>query len=936
MKARTRTALLGLAFALTALTAGAAPAETAAAAKALPATPKIAPPKIEFEKVVLGNGLNVILHEDHSTPIVAVNLWYHVGSKNEKKGKTGFAHLFEHMMFQGSQHHDKDFIESMEPIGATDLNGTTDFDRTNYFENVPPTALEHTLWLESDRLGFLLPAMTQERLDNQREVVKNERRQGVDNQPYGLVDERMYAALYPSHHPYSWDVIGYMDDLTAASKGDVEGFFKEYYTPNNCTLVVAGDIDKANVKALVEKYFGSLPAGPPVYRMEGFIPELSREVRLTMEDRVPLPRLYIAWHMPGYFQPGEADLTVLSGILSQGKTSRLYKRLVYDLKIAQDVAAAVDGREIGSLFRVQVTAKEGHTLAEIEPIVREEIEKLRTTPPAAGEVERVVTGMLAGFTRGLERIGGFNGKSDRLGMYNTYLGDPGYLEKDFARYQAVTPASVQAAARRWLHDGKVVMTVEPFADMVAAKDAAGLKRDASPGIGQAPALKLPEFQRAKLSNGLEVVLAESHKVPLVQLNLIVRGGWSADAKEKLGIASFMARMQDEGTAKRTALQISDEMQDLGAQLGTNSNIDVCQVTLNALKARLDSSLDLWSDVVLNPAFPEAEIERQRLQVLGQILQEKKQPVGMGIRILPVLLYGADHPYGQPLTGTGTEDSVKAIRRDDLVKYHATWFRPNNATLVVVGDTTLAEITPKLEKALGTWKAGEVPKIDVPVRPQPAATKVYIVDKPGAAQSVILAGHLMAPKADPSSVPFEVLNTVLGGQFSARINMNLREGKGYTYGAYSIPLDARGQGMYLLYAPVRSDVTKESLSELMKEVSDIRGTRPVTADELGKAIDSLTLSLPGQHETMQAIAAKIADVVVYGLPADYWSTYSQKVRAQNPESLTAIAKSAVLPDHLVVVVVGDRAAIEPGIRSLNLGPIEYLDASGQPVVVQAEK
>jgi zinc protease len=580
---------------------------------------QIKPPKHNYEKVVLPNFLYLILHEDHTIPIVEVNLWYHVGSKNEVENRTGFAHLFEHMMFQGSENHNTDFFYALDAIGATDRNGTTNFDRTNYFENVPTSALEQVLWLESDRMGWLLPAMTQERLDNQIEVVKNERRQGVDNQPYGTVDERMYAALYPKAHPYSWDVIGYMEDLTAATKEDVEGFFKEYYGPNNCTLVIAGDIDKATVKEQVEKYFGPIPAGPPVFRKDTWIPELQKEIRLTMEDRVPLPRIYMAWHAPANYAAGEAELDVLSGILANGKTSRLYKRLVYDLQIAQDVTSYVDERELGSLFYVRVTAKEGRTLEEIEPIVREELAAIQAKGVTKLEVERVVTQTLSGKVRGLQRIGGFGGKSDMLARYNTYLGDPDYIEKDFARYNAITPAAVKAAATRWLHEGVCVMSVTPYPEMMASTDT--VDRAVKPELTEAPPLTLPQLQRKTLSNGLEVVLAELHKTPLVQFDLQVSGGWSADNKGAYGVASFTSRMQDEGTKKRNALEISEQAQLLGATLGTGSGLDNCSVSMNSLVARLDESLDLFSDVVLNPSFPEEEVQPQRNQVFGQNLLE---------------------------------------------------------------------------------------------------------------------------------------------------------------------------------------------------------------------------------------------------------------------------------------------------------------------------
>ena len=895
---------------------------------------KIEPPELKYEKHVLDNGLNLILHEDHSIPIVAVNLWYHVGSKNERVGRTGFAHLFEHMMFQGSEHHNTDFFEALDAIGATDRNGTTNFDRTNYFENVPTNALDQVLWLEADRMGWLLPAMTQERLDNQIEVVKNERRQGVDNQPYGLVDERMYYALFPSHHPYSWDVIGSMEDLTAATKEDIENFFKKYYGPNNCTLVLAGDINPAQAKSMVEKYFGSIPASEPIYRQEAWIPELSKEIRLDMQDRVPLPRMYVAWHAPGVYTQGEADLEMLNGVLSDGKTSRLYKRLVYDLQIAQDVGAYLDERELGSLFYIRVTAKEGRTLDEIEPLVFEEVEKLRNAAPTQAEVERVRTNILSGVVRGLQRIGGFGGVSDLLARYNTYTGDPGYIAKDFARYNAVTPKSVQQAAKRWLHDGRVVMRVEPYADFKEIPEVAGLDRASKPQLGNPPPLTLPTLQRAELSNGLKVILAEVHKTPLVRFDLLVRGGWSADQQGRYGIASFTSRMQDEGTATRDALQISEEQMQLGAQLGTGSSLDNSSVTMTALKARMGPSLNLFADVALNPSFPQEEIDRQRKQVLGQIMQEKRQPVQMGIRILPGLVYGAGHPYGQPLTGSGTEDVIKSVTQQDLKGFHSKWFKPNNATMVIVGDVTMAEVLPKLEAAFNKWQRGDVPQITLPAMPQPGEMTVYIIDKPGAAQSVLLGAHLMPPKKDPGSVPFEVLNSILGGEFTSRINMNLREDKGYSYGAGTFPMEARGQGMFICFSQVRTDVTKESIYELRKEVTEIRGTRPVTAAELAKAQANLVLQLPGEYESLGEIAGMINDVVTYDLPEDYFTSYPGKVRATTIESLTGLAKERVLPDNMALVVVGDRKVIEPKIRELGITNIEFLDVDGRPLAASS--
>jgi zinc protease len=665
--------------------------------------------------------------------------------------------------------------------------------------------------------------------------------------------------------------------------------------------------------------------------MKEWIPELDREVRLEMADRISLPRLYVVWPAPARFTEGEARLDVVAGALANGKTSRLYKRLVYDLKIAQDVSAFHGGSEIAGTFSVIVTAAQGHTLDEIEPIVREEIEKIKAEGPTADEVERERTGILAGFVRGLERIGGFGGKSDLLANYNTFLGDPNFIEKDVARYQNVTPATAQAAAKRWLGDGRVVLRVEPFGSLAAGKEAAGFDRAAMPGPGTVAAATPPRTQRAKLSNGLEVVLAEVHKVPVVNFNLVVRGGRSVDRKEKPGVAGFAANMQAEGTKTRTSLQISDEAQKLGANLSAGASLDSYVVSLNALKARLEPSLALWADVVLNPSFPVEELERNRQQALGRIAQEKQSPNAIAFRILPGLLYGADHPYGQP--ASGTEASIRAITRDDLAAFHQTWFKPNNATLIVVGDTTLAEITPMLERAFAGWKPGDVPNVTLAERPQPAKTTIYLVDKPGAAQSVLAAGHLLPPRNDPDAVAFEVLNTALGGQFTSRINMNLREEKGYTYGASTFPFEARGQSAFISFSSVRTDVTKEALAETLKELRDVRGTRPLTADELRAAQSNLMLSLPGTYETIGGVAGKLSDIVVYDLPDDYYTVYPSRVGATTSAGLTALATKRILPDNLVILVVGDRATIEPKLRELNLGPIQVIDPDGKAMAAR---
>jgi zinc protease len=476
---------------------------------------------IPYQKFVLGNGLTLIVHEDHKAPIVAVNLWYHVGSKNEKPGKTGFAHLFEHLMFGGSQHAQGSYIKALERVGATDLNGTTNFDRTNYFENVPTSALDYTLCMESDRMGFL--DLSQKTLDLQRGVVQNEKRQG-ENQPYSLTEEYIPENTYPAGHPYSWDVIGEMADLDAASFKDVQEWFKTYYGPSNVVIVLAGDIDAKTAREKVEKYFGAIPPGPPVTHQQVWIAKMTGVHRAIAQDRVPLPRVYMVWNVP-QFGSADADyLNLISDCLGQGKTSRLYKRLVYDDQIASDVAVGVDAREIGGQFYIQVTARPGHNLDEIEKEIDEELERFLKDGPTPPELQRVQTQYVASFLRGVERIGGFGGKSDRLAQYAVYTGDPDSYRVTLKRVREATAEDLRSAANRWLSDGVYIAEALPFPDYKAAQT--GTDRSKVPASGAPPEAKLQKLQRATLSNGLKVILAERHDVPLVNWWMAVDAGYA--------------------------------------------------------------------------------------------------------------------------------------------------------------------------------------------------------------------------------------------------------------------------------------------------------------------------------------------------------------------------------------------------------------------------
>jgi zinc protease len=882
---------------------------------------------IPFQKFVLSNGLTVIVHEDHKAPIVAVNVWYHVGSKNEKFGKTGFAHLFEHLMFNGSEHFNNDYFQALERIGATDLNGTTNEDRTNYFQNVPVGALDTVLWLESDRMGHLLNAIDKPKLDEQRGVVQNEKRQG-ENEPYSLSDELITKAVFPANHPYSHTVIGSMEDLNAASLDDVKEWFKTYYGPGNAVVVIAGDIDAKTARDKVEKYFGGIPPGPPVAHFDNWVAQRTGEQRQVAQDRVPQARIYKVWNVPGIGTADNDYLTLLSDVLVSDKASRLYKRLVYDEQVATDVGAFLDQREIGSLFIIQATAKPGSDLKQIEKGINEEMQKIFAAPPAQDELERVRTQIFAQFIRGAERIGGFGGKSDILARSEVFEGSPDSYKKSLDRMAAATTANLQQAGKRWLSDGVYTLEVVPFPKAEATQTAVDRSQMPKPGEGAEP--KFPAMQRAKLSNGLELVVAERHSVPVVDMNLLVDAGYASDQFAQPGTAQLAMNMLDEGTKTRNSIDISKDLASLGASLGAFSNLDTSTVSLSTLKSNLDRALNLYADVILNPAFPQSDFDRLQKIQLAQIQREKSQPIQMAIRVFPKLLYGAQHAYGNPLTGSGTEASVAKLTRDDLIKFHSTWFKPGNATLVVVGDTTLAEIQPKLEALFANWKGGQVPQKAVPTTPLATKQAVYIVDKPGAIQSVIITGVLGPPKSNPDELAIESMNTVLGGAFISRLNMNLRENKHWSYGAGSFLWPARGQRMFLAYAPVQTDKTKESMVEIGSELRAILKDRLITADELSMAKANLTQTLPGLWETNAAVSQSINEIIEFKLAPDYYSTYAGRIKTLAVNNLNEAAVKVVRPENLIWIVVGDRQKIEKGIRELNIGEVQIIDADGNPV------
>jgi zinc protease len=884
-------------------------------------------PDIPFDEFTLDNGLRVIVHEDRKAPIVAITIWYHVGSKNEVPGKTGFAHLFEHLMFNGSENHNDEYFRPLQEVGATSMNGTTDFDRTNYFETVPSSAVDLALWLESDRMGHLLGAIDQDKLDEQRGVVQNEKRQG-DNAPYGKAFETIITNLFPPGHPYSWEVIGSMEDLNAATLDDVKTWFETYYGPNNATLVLAGDIDVATAKEKVQRYFGDIPPGPPLTKRARSIPPTLPGTRITMQDRVPEARIYKVWFAPEWVSDESTYLQLADYVLTSGKSSRLYQRLVYEDQIATDVGAFVMSNEIAGAYVVYATVAGDQDMGAVERVLDEELQRFLAQGPTRTELERVKTEIRASFVRGVEQVGGFRGKSNILAENAVYSGRPDFYKHSLALLRSATAQQVAATARKWIAGDPVVLEIHPFPPALAAS-AAGADRSALPMPQSFPEAPFPAFRRATLDNGMKLIVAERHAVPVVQFSLQLDAGYAADRPESSGLASMTMEMLDEGTASMDALEISDALARLGADLSSGANLDFSVVGLSALKENLDPSLAIYADVILNPAFAPAELERlKRLQLAG-IQQEKNTPTSMALRVLPQLLYGRGHAYSLPMTGSGTEEAVAALDRDDLVAYHSAWFKPNNATLVVVGDTTLEEIRPKLEALFSRWRPGDVPTKSLPAVARQTAPRVYLIDRPGAEQSTIIAGDLVPKKNQADEIAIEAMDDILGGSFTSRVNMNLREDKGWSYGASTQVVDTQAQRPFLTIAPVQSDQTAASMREIKREIEDFVGTKAPTAAEVATSQKRSTLTLPGRWETGRAVARDIAALVRFGLPDDYWNRYADLVGELDVADVRAAAERLLDPARLTWVVVGDLAKIEADVRALGFGEVHVVDADGNP-------
>jgi predicted Zn-dependent peptidase len=898
---------------------------------------------IPYETFTLDNGLRVVVHEDRKAPIVAVSVWYNVGSKDEPQGRTGFAHLFEHLMFNGSENARGDYFAPLREIGATDFNGTTNFDRTNYFQNVPTPALERALFLESDRMGHLLGAVTQENLTNQIGVVQNEKRQG-DNQPYGLVFYRMLENLFPEGHPYRHSVIGSMADLDAATLDTVGGWFRDNYGPNNAVLVLAGDIDAASARPLVERYFGDIPRGAVNEPAQADVPTLPARIDQEMHDRVANTRLYRTWVIPGMLGQDVEALSVAGSVLGGLASSRLDNALVRGEQTAVSVSASAQPLHRVGLFSVTVDVKPGQDAAAVSRRLDELIADFVANGPTEDEVRRAVMRAVSGRVQGLEQVGGFGGKGTALAEGMLYADNPAFYRDRLRRLAQVTPAQVRTAMQRWLTRPVYALTVSPgereayqeagsvagasarpaptAAPAPAAPQSNAAPARTMPAVTSTPELDFPAVERARLSNGIDVVYARRDAVPVTRVAIEFDAGVAADPANRPGTHNLMLALLEEGTTSRNSVQIAEESERLGAIISTGGSSDRSAAVLTALTPNLGASLDLFADIVRNPAFAPDEVERLRAQQLSGISQELTNPGAIAARALPPLVYGTDHPYGRATTGSGTPASVAAITRDELVGFHQSWVRPDNARIFVVGDLPLAELVPLLEARFGNWAPPATARGTKNFNVQPAAAtpRIVLIDRPQSPQSFILGGQLSPLRGTDDLLVFNAANEVLGGGFLSRINMELRERRGWSYGARGGLSALEYQSPYLIQAPVQADRTGDSIRAAMAMVRGFLTNEGVTAEELNRTVLGNTRQLPGQFETSSAILGALRSNALFRRPDNYWETVAPRYRAMTAAELDAAARRAINPGNWVWVVVGDAARVRPQLEGLGL-PIE---------------
>ncbi len=909
---------------------------------------------IPYTKYQLDNGLTVVLHEDKSDPLVHVDVTYHVGSGREEPGRSGFAHFFEHMMFQGSENvADEEHFKIISESGGT-LNGTTNGDRTNYFETVPSNQLEKMLWLEADRMGFFLDAVTQEKFEVQRETVKNERGQRVDNRPYGLLFERVGEAMYPEGHPYSWSTIGYLEDLDRASLTDLKKFFLEWYGTNNATLTIGGDFDTEQTLEWIKLYFGTIPAGPEQEDPE-FVPiTLDEDRYISLEDNVQLPLLYMSWPTVHANHPDEAPLDVLANILGQGQTSILYKN-IQKPGLTVQASAGHGCREIHCSLTLFTLANPAivQKLGDLEEKMRAAFGEFEERGVMDDDLTRVKSSIVSGLIYGLESV---SGKVSQLAAYETYRDSPNGIGDDIARYENVTKADVMRVYNQYIKDQKaVIMSIVPkgASSMIAREDTwqryertipefndsdedfswtrpedpEGLDRSVMPPAGDnIPQIKAPDTYTFTTSNGIDVLAARNTEVPTTTISLRIKAGQSHESLDKLGLASMTAGLLNEATTERSVEELSNELDKLGSSVSFSAGDTFSTMRIRTLTRNLDETLAIAMEKLLKPKFDQADFDRDKANALQGIKANKKEASATASNLFNKMMYGTDNPTAY--ANSGTEESVANITLDDVKAFYATHYSPQIASVVAVSDLNEAAMKKALAP-LSDWTGGEVPSKEMKAFPQLETGTLYFVDKPDAAQSEIRIGKRALPyDATGDYYKSNVMNYPLGGAFNSRINLNLREDKGYTYGARSFFSGDENGGWYRAGAGVRADATAASIVEFVNEIQGYY-TDGATDEEVAFTQSSLGQSDARAYETPRQKLGFLSRMATYGLKADHVDEQAEILENMTKADFDRLAKTHLNLDDMIMIVIGDKAKVYDEVAALGYNMVE-IDADGNPI------
>lgn len=873
------------------------------------------------QKFTLKNGLTVIVHEDRTSPLVAVNIWYHVGSKNEPAGRSGFAHLFEHLMFNGSENFNDDWFKATEKLGASEYNGTTSEDRTDYFQTVPTAALDSILWLESDRMGHLLGAIDQAKLDEQRAVVKNEKRSS-ESDPYSKSQELILRGTMPSDHPYAHGVIGSMDDLDAATLDEVKQWFGDFYGPSNAVIVLAGDISPAEGLEKVNKYFGSIDPGTPVSQPKSRIVRNSGTRRDTAYVRGAQPVFFRVWNISDYASADTGFLQLLARVLTDSRTSPLYRSLVMEKKLATSVEARVANREIAGQFSIKVTGLPGTDLAVIEEAVAEELRKILEKGPPAAELKKAKAQTVIEFARGFERIGG---KAAFLAESETFLGSPDAWKLAWERYVSAKPSDLQRSARTWLKDGDYVLYMEPTGALVSEKDTVDRRR--MPGPSATVPATFPEIERATLSNGLKIAVVRRVGSSFLDMGLLLNTGHALDwQQDAVGTSGLAMGLLDNGTKTRTADQLSDAISDIGASIFSGGGGEVGTVSMATLKSTLPAALDILADVVMNPSFDEKEVKSLKQTTLAGLKATRADADWTAKRLMPRIMFGDRSPYGRVFM----EADAEAVNPEVFRNWHSRWVKPNNATFVIVGDTNLSEMQPMVESAFRHWAPGKVPERIVPQAVPATEDAVYLIDKPGASQSSIIVSAIVARRKDGNEIARQAFTSALGGSFTSRLNMKLREEKGWTYGASAELRGGSGSRNYLINTSVQTDKTNDAMIEIDKILKGIVSDYPITEKELSNAKDNLSLGRVSAWSNNAGLAEAALDEIAADLPQNYYRNYASAVAALTISDVNNAGSDLLKGKPLTWIIVGDLSKIEPAIRSGGYGKVHVIDAEGNSI------